>query len=261
MLCCLRVGNESLASWDPRASLVVVLQGKLGGVRLEHSDHVLTIFRHPRGFILDRLRLRRDFQVRALGLRGRKGVEVVILILVGERDLVWGGACRRLGVLLGILGSPGLLRRFPRALRLPVCRRCRSCCWDIEVLGRLSARGVPRVLRLPATSLLLPFGALTGREGAPLLVLSPSEVVRRRLLPTAVGLLASVGALRHRGTCGWLSRPERLLVVSGSGLVLGDAYELLGQRLCFIVLAVIELAWVLLRNVCDDVVVLGDPHL
>ena len=44
VLGCLRVGNESLASRNPRASLVVVLQGKLGGVRLEHANHVLTIF-------------------------------------------------------------------------------------------------------------------------------------------------------------------------------------------------------------------------
>lgn len=43
VLGCLRVRKESVPSRDPRASLVVVLQGKLGGVRPEHTNRVLPI--------------------------------------------------------------------------------------------------------------------------------------------------------------------------------------------------------------------------
>ena len=89
-----------------------------------------------------------------------------------------------------------------------------------------------------------------------------TEAARRRLLTAAVGLFASLGALGDRGTPGWLPCPQRLLVISGGWLVPGNAYELLGQRLCFIVLALIDLARVaLLMDVRDDVAVLGGPHL
>lgn len=131
----------------------------------------------------------------------------------------------------------------------------------VEVLGRLSARGVPGGLWFPASSLLLPLCALPRREWAPLFVLICTLGVRRRLLTAAVGLLASLGALEDCGTRRWLPRSKRLLVISGGWLIPGNTYELLWQWLSFIVLALIDLARVLGIPVFNDVVVLRGPHL